>query len=139
MMLKKGWFKRRAAAPVPSTVVLEFVAVDLEAEFEGHGTYYIERCGDEGWSVRFRWVKRRPDERDLPIDAVDREGQHADWPTRGTAEAACRLHAHLLDLGYGPTRAAQLVTDRLRLTDVPQREDTLDYLVPVVSVSEANT
>lgn len=127
MILQRGWFKRRPRA-VPAELVLDFRAVDLEATCE-HGTYYVQRCAGD-WEARFRPEGARLDARDLHVDALSGEGEHIDWPTRERAEDACRLHAHLLDLGYGVARATELVGARSqRVSRVP----TLDYAEPVAA------
>lgn len=136
MILARNWWKRRAAAAAPLMVVvdtpkLEFFPVDLEAELEGHGTYYVERAGSD-WSVRFRPYERSPEDRDLRLDARDPHGEHIDWPTRASAEWACQLHAHLLELGYSALRAAVLVAERSQrpMPAQQKRDDTLDYAQP---------
>jgi hypothetical protein len=130
MMLRKGWFKRLAAAGAndavpPEAVVLDFFAVDLECVCE-HGTYYVGRLGS-AWSARFRGKAARVDERSVAIDARDAAGEPLDWPTRGCAEEACRLHSHLLDLGHGVLRATELVAERSRRVEEHQRVPTLEY------------
>jgi hypothetical protein len=127
MMLARNWFKRRREV-AQSAVVLDFFAVDLEAICE-HGTYYVLRAGSD-WEARFRAKDALPCSRDVPIDAR-MDGGPADWPSRGCAEDACRLHAELLGLGYSVTRATQLVAARSERVARHQRVDTVDYAEPV--------
>jgi hypothetical protein len=134
MMLAKGWFKRRPQPAVaPSAVVLDFYAVDLESVCE-HGTYYARRVGSD-WEARYRPKDATWEARDVAIDALDDGGERIDWPTRGCAEEACRLHAHLLDLGYGVLRASELVAARSQRVAEHQRQrvPTLEYALPVVT------
>jgi len=129
MMLSKGWFRRRtAAAEERCEVVLDFFAVDLEAVCE-HGTYRACRVGSD-WDVRFRPKDAHWDTRDVHIDALDADGNAIDWPTRKRAEDACRLHAHLLELGHSVGRATELVAQRSQRVSQHQRVPTLDYAQP---------
>ena len=116
-----------AANDETPSVALDFYAVDLEALCE-HGMYYVERAGSD-WSARFRARDALPGSRDVPIDARHLDGGPADWPTRGCAEEACRLHAHLLGLGYSVERATELVAQRSQR--VGGHVPTLDYAEPV--------
>ncbi len=123
MLLAKGWFKRRA--PAPTGAVLHFYAVASETPSD-RGMYFVERVGTE-WTARFRPEGARPDARDIAIDARHPDGGPMDWPLRSCAEDACRLHAHLLDLGYGVLRAAELVASRSQRVSRGQRVETLAY------------
>lgn len=103
-----SWWKKRDAERAP--VVLVFRPVDLECDCE-HGTYYVERTAPD-YEAKFRPADACPDARRVGIDARDEEGNSMDWPSRGCAEEACRLHAHLMELGHGALRAAELVAQR---------------------------
>lgn len=132
MILSKDWWKRRAGRTKPEgAVALDFFAVALESTCE-HGTYYVERVSPD-WSVRFRPQAARADARDMAVDARDDEGNPRDWPTRGSAEDACRLHAHLLELGHSVARATELVAQRSQRISQPERVETLDYAQPVAA------
>jgi hypothetical protein len=129
MMLQKNWFRRRtAAAESQCEVVLDFFAVDLEAVCE-HGTYRANRVGGD-WEVRYRPKDALWDARDVRIDALDGDGCAVDWPSRRTAEDACRLHAHLLELGHSVGRATELVAQRSQRVAEHQRTPTIDYALP---------
>jgi hypothetical protein len=129
MMLQKNWFRRRAAAANEQCeVVLDFYAVCLETVCE-HGTYYVARVGSD-WDVRFRPKDAHWDTRDVHIDALDGDGGAIDWPTRSSAEDACRMHANLLELGHSVGRATELVAQRSQR--VSQHQHTLDYAEPAV-------
>lgn len=121
MILKPGWFKRRPRA-VTAELVLDFHSVAAEAECE-HGTYYVQRYGGD-WEARFRPDGALPEARDLHVDARAPDGGLQDWPSRERAEDACRLHAHLLDLGYGVARALELVAARSQRVS---RDITAEY------------
>lgn len=123
MMLAKGWARRRAAAQPDGQVVVDMFATELEGETE-HGVYLVQRVG-EGWSAKFRARDLRLDQRSLAIDALTGDGEHIDWPSRGCACAAVNLHARLVLLGYGVTRAAELVAQRSQR--VAGEPETLSY------------
>lgn len=135
MILARNWWLRRARAATPLTVVVDplpelpFHAVALEVPTE-HGTYYVDRVGGD-WSARFRPVGARADERDVSVDARDEDGSALDWPTCERAKDACRLHAHLVELGYSVARATELVAQRSQRPSRAERVDTLDYAEPV--------
>ena len=132
MILSKDWWRRREArAKAECTVVLDFFAVDLEAVCE-HGTYYVGRIAPD-WQVRFQPKGACSDARRVQIDARDEEGNPLDWPSRGRAEDACRLHAHLLELGHSVVRATELVAQRSQRVSQHQRVDTIEYARPVAS------
>lgn len=131
MILQRGWFRRRREA-AQAAVVLDFFAVDLEAE-TAHGTYYVERVAPD-WTARFRERGARPGARELLLDARHEDGDAMDWPSRGCAEEACRLHAHLMELGHGALRAAELVAQRSQQLIGEWRARgpvVLDYAQPV--------
>lgn len=132
MQLARGWWKRWGAAKeiAPNSVVLDWYAVDLEAVCE-HGTYYVERAGPD-WTARFRPLHGPPCARDICVDSRHADGGTADWVTRGCAEEACRLHAHLLGLGYSVRRATELVAARSQRVEQHQHV-VLDYASPITA------
>lgn len=131
MILRKGWYSRlkrmrqaTAANDSQPHVVLDFYAVALEAQTE-HGTYYVDRVSSD-YSARFRPKLWHQGERDIAIDALD-GGERIDWPSRGCAEAACLMHARLMDQGHGVHRACELVAERSQRVAEHQREPTREY------------
>lgn len=136
-MLSKNWWLRHRARVAPLTVVVDplpelpFHAVALEVPTE-HGTYYVDRVGGD-WSARFRPAGARPDEREVAVDARDEDGSALDWPTCERAKDACRLHAHLVELGYSVVRATELVAQRSQRPSSEERVETLDYAVPAAA------
>lgn len=137
MILARNWWQRRARAAAPLTVVVDtlpelpFYAVDLEALTE-HGVYIVGRVGGD-WSARLRPVDALWDARDVAIDALDAAGERIDWPTCERAKDACRLHAHLVELGYSVVRATELVAQRSQRPSSEERVETLDYAVPAAA------